>query len=236
MEEGLGSSCLQLKSDESEVLPRQDIEEKGGWCEATVGEDDREKGGLVEDNVDSKEVSVKRKVKEKGLEVKTGSVIEGDKIGSGVDKTEDDNGFETKPTVVVEEGMISLMTTKLQGKKGFEKKIERNAGENDCPSGKVRKKLKRKRGRPPKVLTNDGSVKKGFIIEAGESDCFDEDTTKESKGNRGRPRKVQENSGLRRKKLMWKQKGVISLIVVALRSQIITVGMQANDKTEDSEG
>ncbi|GMI73816.1 hypothetical protein HRI_001050900 [Hibiscus trionum] len=146
MEEGLGSSCLQLKPDESEVLPRQpvldlsdeplrcslkDVEfekkeeidecrEDGHMGNSKVGEsDDREERGLVEDNVDSKEDSVKKKVKERGLEgkvqfsgrvlrsmsaVKSGSVIEGDKVGSGVDKTEDVNGSETIPTEVVKEG------------------------------------------------------------------------------------------------------------------------------------
>ncbi|KAE8660656.1 Acyl-CoA N-acyltransferase with RING/FYVE/PHD-type zinc finger protein, putative isoform 2 [Hibiscus syriacus] len=268
MEEGRGSSCLQLKPDESEVLPRQDIEENNGdgvkqpvlglnddplGCslkevefekeedieecgeDGQAGnpqvdesdEDDTEKGGLVEDNVDTKEDSVKKKVQFSGrvlrsmYAVKTGSVIEGDKIGSGVDKTVDGNDSETKPIEVVKEGNDQShgeveeqrevakavkgkcdRSPKRQGKKGFEKKtLKRYAGENDCPDGKVRKKRKRKRGRRPKVLGNDGSVKKGFIIEAGESDCFDEDTTMESKGKRGRPPKFQGKTGFERKTL-----------------------------------
>ncbi|KAK8498900.1 hypothetical protein V6N12_044632 [Hibiscus sabdariffa] len=271
MEEGLGSSCLQLKPDENEVLPRQDIGENKGddvkqreldlngeplrcslkevefekkeeieECREddhvgvlNVGEsdeDDRGKRGSMEDNVDSKEDSVKKKVKEEGLEgkvqfsgrvlrsmsaVKTGSVIEGDKVGSGVDKTEDGNGSETKPTEVVNEGndqshgeveeeqrKVGKMEKrkrgrppKFQWKKGFEKKtLKQHVGENDYLDGKVRKKLKCKRGRPPKVLGNDGSVKKGFI-EAGKSDCLDGKVRKKLKCKRGRPPKVLGNDG-----------------------------------------
>ncbi|KAL4384177.1 hypothetical protein GQ457_15G023070 [Hibiscus cannabinus] len=228
-----GSSCLQLKPDESEVLPRQDIEENkgdgvkqsvldlhdeplgcslketefekkeetvecredahvGGLKVGELNKDDGKEKGSVEDTVDSKEDSVKKKIEEEGLECKlqfsgrvlrSMSAVKTDRVV----KTEDGNSSEMKTIEAVEEGN------------------DQSHGEVKEAQRKADKMEKQKHERPPKF-----QEKNGFTTEAWESDHFDGDVSKESKGKRGRqrkvgkrgrPRKVQESSRFEKKEI-----------------------------------
>ncbi|KAG4186807.1 hypothetical protein ERO13_A08G066000v2 [Gossypium hirsutum] len=221
---GFESSCLQFKPDKSEVLPRQDIvENKGDDLKLMVLDLNEEplvcslkevefekKEGLVEDNDDDKEDSVKKNSKEEGLKgevqfsgrvlrsrsaVKNQRVIEGDKV----DKTEDDSSSAMKTTEVVKEGndqshtevndvqrKVGKMGKRKRGRppKLVDKGNDQSHSEVKDVQSKVGKMGKRKRGRPPKLLD------KGNDQSHSEVKDVQSKVGKIGKRKRGRPPKL----------------------------------------------
>ncbi|XP_022728335.1 uncharacterized protein LOC111283918 [Durio zibethinus] len=207
----------------------EECKEDGEVGNLKVGEltENERKKGRAEDNEDNKEDdSVKKKVKEEGLDGKmqfSGRVLrsssavrsenEGDKGESGGDKTEDtDNCGKKTVEVVKEENDHSHDETKEAKRKagrrpgmkysdGDEKKafsVERGPS-NHSGDGKVGKEAKRKRGRPPKFKGDNGFEKKTVELQLGENEYSDGELTKEFKHKRGRPPKVLVNGGFEKK-------------------------------------
>ncbi|KAE8696954.1 hypothetical protein F3Y22_tig00110637pilonHSYRG00370 [Hibiscus syriacus] len=186
-DEPLGCSLKEVEFDKKEEI--EECREDGVVGNMKVDElndDDGKHKGSVEDKVDSKQASVKKEVKEEGLEcklqfsgrvlrsrsaVKTVSVIEGDKVEHRVVKTEDGNSSEMKTVEVVKEGN------------------DQSHGEVKNAHGKVDELEKRKRGRPPKFQGKNGFEKKTLKRQVGES-CPDGQVRKKLKRKRGRPPKV----------------------------------------------
>ncbi|XVF32559.1 hypothetical protein REPUB_Repub17cG0092700 [Reevesia pubescens] len=224
-DEPLVSSLKEVEDEKKEetVECREDGE-VGNLKVDNLNENDRNKGS-GEDNEDNKyDDSVKKKVKDEGLEgkvqfsgrvlrsrsaVKNGSENEDDKGESGGDKTGYSNSYEKK-TVEADKEVSDYSHVEAKEAKrnpgrrsgmkcsdGDEKKaisVEKGQS-NPSAGGTVGKEAKRKRGRPPKFQGNDGFEKKTVELQVRENDYSAGEVRKEFKRKRGRPPKVLGNGG-----------------------------------------
>ncbi|KAK3193762.1 hypothetical protein Dsin_025072 [Dipteronia sinensis] len=162
-----------LNDDVTQITDSGNDEPMEDGLDGNERKQSRVDGVTVENEADS---AVKKRAKDNGQMQNVGRVLRSrSRVESG-----SDGGYE-KERVVVDMGMEEShqlddgkVRKKVKGKRGRPPK----APESDASSGEKRKKLKVKRGRPPKAKT-DGSYR---------------DERKEAKTKRGRPSNKQQDS------------------------------------------